>query len=728
MQDTQAQTDGLLAEFCDEAMDLLQDLPDRLAQYAQTPTDSELINIVFRAVHTVKGNAGFFGLPVIKCFSHALEDTLDDIRQGIVEPTSDLMRCLIDGFDVLGEMLVEIQQGAMDATPDDKHDQLLEKIKSLSASSEASSEESKLLIAVRELATEIADAKISQSENWANRLQAIAKATSSPHDELPDEDGSPVVVELAPLELAKMRFKCVDLDVTGQVRPLLNVFDAVERDVFEKSDGEGFLQSLDELTEVVKQKGLGQLSNSLKAARDDFHTVFSSPLDMDAMMLSVVWDRLGPALTELCEQESTTPSDEETDDAPKKDEAKADTPQPAGKNRFLRVREERVDGFLEDVSSLFITCERLKDIQSRIAVQLQTHELVEELRQISTALASQSTVLQRSVVELRKVPVRGLFSKFPRVARTLASKLNKQIEVQLTGDEIEIDKSLVEDLDGPMMHMVRNVCDHGIETPEERLARGVPETGTLSLECTLNKTHVIITVADDGRGIDPDRLRKKVVDKGIYSAAQADAMSDAEAVDLIFHPGFSTAEQVSEISGRGVGLDVVRTRLREHNGDVYVTSKLGEGTTFRLEVPIRKAVIVIDGLLVKQADTTFVVPFDHTQEILTVDRSNISNVQGKAVARLRSGTYGAISLGEVLDLQQTDTGTSSSVEGVLINGETGTMLLLVESVVGQRKVVVSDLSDVLPGCDRISGVAQLGAGKLALVLNASELIRAAGKY
>jgi len=275
------------------------------------------------------------------------------------------------------------------------------------------------------------------------------------------------------------------------------------------------------------------------------------------------------------------------------------------------------------------------------------------------------------------------------------------------------------------MHMVRNVCDHGIETPEERQARGVSQTGTLQLSCTLSKTHVIITVQDDGRGIDPARLRSKAVEKGIYNSAEAEALTDAAVVDLIFHPGFSTAEQVSEISGRGVGLDVVGTRLREHNGDVFVSSKLGAGTTFRLEVPIRKAVIVIDGLLVKQGEATFVIPFDQTQEILTVDRSNISYVQGKPVACLRSGTYGAISLGQVLGIESSETEKEATMEGVLINGETGTMLLLVESVLGQRKVVVSDLTDVLADCDRISGVAQLGAGKLALVLSATELIHSA---
>ncbi len=319
-------------------------------------------------------------------------------------------------------------------------------------------------------------------------------------------------------------------------------------------------------------------------------------------------------------------------------------------NRVLRINEERVDEFLGDVSDLFITCERLKDLKNRMDRELKMIDLVDELRQINGVFSEQTTTLQSSVVSLRKVPVRGLFSKFPRVARGLASDLGKQLDVRIGGKENEIDKSLVEDLDAPLMHMIRNVCDHGIETPEERRARGVAEAGQLLLKCDLTESHVIITVQDDGRGIDPQRLRDKAVAKGIMTAAAAKSLPDDQAVDLIFHAGFSTAEEISDVSGRGLGLDVVRTTIREHSGDIKLTSQLGVGTTFRIEIPVRKAVVVVDGLLLAQNGDRFIVPFANVGEIFELNSNEISTVHGSLVAQIRGEPYAVVRLGQALEI------------------------------------------------------------------------------
>ena len=437
----------------------------------------------------------------------------------------------------------------------------------------------------------------------------------------------------------------------------------------------------------------------------------------------MIWERLTPALTALVDNPAAAQAEKPDASAGRTKAGTEKKPDAKSKNRFLRVREERIDGFLEDVSSLFITIERLKDLQQRMAERLKAHELVDELRQVNATLSGQSTALQQSVVELRRVPARELFSKFPRVARSLASKLGKQIDVHLEGEEIEIDKSLIEDLDGPLMHMVRNVCDHGLETPEEREARGVSPVGNLWISCSLTKTNVVITVRDDGRGIDPDRLRKKAVDSGWYSPEAASALSDQEAVELIFHPGMSTAEKITEISGRGVGLDVVRTRLREHNGDVKVESKVGEGTTFRLEIPIRRAVVVVDGLLVRERRSTFVIPFEFIREIVRIRREDVCHTASGTVVRVRGEPYAARNLSDLLEINSTGpTWEDGYCDGILISHKNQTLFLMVATVLGQRKVVVSDLASVLPQCDRLSGVAQLGGGKLALVLNTGELI------
>ncbi len=725
MTDSTVQPEALLVEFCEEAMELLQELPEHLSRFTEAPNDLEPLHVVFRSVHTIKGNAGFFGLPVLKQYAHRLEDSLDELRQGTIEITPDLVRCLVQAIDALSEMVTGIENGASDATVERHHEELLEEIERFLEQARNDSPELRILNTILEMAAEMDQAESDQAKEWARRLHELAaqvEAGESGVDESAEGEETP------PLQrFLGQSYRCGDSDITEEVGRLLALFEASAKEEDPRPHGEAFLEACRHLATLAGEQSQGDVADRLSAAAQDFSTIYSSPLDLDPLLLSVIWERLTPALEALLQ---TKPAEEASEPTASKAEAgesdRKAAPRNSTKNRFLRVKEERIDGFLEDVSSLFITIERLKDLQQRMAERMKAHELVDELRQINTTLSGQSTALQQSVVELRRVPARELFSKFPRVARSLASKLGKQIDVHLDGEEIEIDKSLVEDLDGPLMHMIRNVCDHGIEPPEEREARGVPPVGNVWLSCNLTKTHVVITVRDDGRGIDPDRLRRKAIDSGWHSPEAAAALSDQEAVELIFHPGMSTAEQVTEISGRGVGLDVVRTRLREHNGDVKVESQVGVGTTFRLEIPIRRAVVVVDGLLVREGPSTFVLPFEFIREIVRVDDEDLSRVTGGSVVRVRGEPYAAKTLGELLGIESDKTIEAGDYrDGVLVTHKHQTVFLMVQSVLGQRKVVVSDLASLLPQCDRLSGVAQLGAGKLALVVNAGELIRAA---
>jgi two-component system chemotaxis sensor kinase CheA len=271
--------------------------------------------------------------------------------------------------------------------------------------------------------------------------------------------------------------------------------------------------------------------------------------------------------------------------------------------------------------------------------------------------------------------------------------------------------------------MIRNVLDHAIETPEERRKRGVPEAGNLWLQCESTRTHLRFIIQDDGRGIDPARLRKKVVEKGVLTAEQAQALDDEGAIDLIFHPGFSTAEKISEVSGRGVGMDVVRTKVREHEGDITVASKVGVGTTFTLEIPIRQAVLVIDGLLVEQSGQQFVLPFEHIREITEIDADQLFQIQGTSkVAVIRGTTYGAVPLGEILKIDHPELKTVGKVPSIVVGGKQGEACILVDRVLGHRQVVVHQMPTVRVTND-IAGVAQLGGGRMALVVSVPDVVR-----
>ncbi len=729
MTDNTTPNDELVAGFVEEAADLLQDLPERVDDYQRDASNSEAINVVFRGVHTIKGNAGFFGLVALKQFSHKLEDVFDEIRQERLEMRDELYRVLVECLDMLGAMISEVAEGVYATELSDQQAELLTRLESLAADGSSGTPEAKILSELLELAEETAAATAPEAQKWSQRLKALASSFS------PEEGGQEGEGELAedaaaaltPEDCIQETYQCAGEDVTPRVRDLLKLFTSLNAGEYESTMGQQFLDTSEEFAAWAEGKQQTQLAETLRSARTDFNTVFASPIEVDAFLVSVVWEQLAPAVLSLKVRDAA--AEPVADAAGDKNEPKAEAEDrkqgdAGSKSRILRIKEDRVDQFLDDVSSLFITCERLKDLQSRMASFWQSNDLIEELRQINTSLSEQSTSLQRSVVEVRKVSVMGLFSKFPRVARTLASNLGKKLNVHIAGGDTEIDKSLVEDLDGPLMHMIRNVCDHGIESPEEREARGVSPDGNLWLNCELTKSHVVITVRDDGRGIDPNRLRNKAVEKKLMREEQAAALSDQEAVELIFHPGLSTADQISEISGRGVGLDVVRTRLREYKGDVKVNSIFGQGTTFTLEIPVRKAVVVVDGLLIRQFGSTFVLPFEHIREIFSVCDGDLSSVRSQPVVTLRGEPYAAAYLKDLLSLNCPENRDTTCSTGVLVKTNSGTICLLVESVLGQRKVVVNGLSDMLNCTEKLHGVAQLGGGQLALVLNGPDLINA----
>ncbi|MDZ4780571.1 MAG: ATP-binding protein [Planctomycetia bacterium] len=607
----------LIADFVDEALSSMTDLAVRLETHRANPADADAINAVFRSVHSIKGCAGFLNLLAIKTFSHALENTLDEIRQQRLELTSDLLRALVLGFDLLSEMLNAALAGEVAEELGDREHELLERVATLSAGAivpHPTSEES-LLASILALADEMSGAP--ELSLWVERLRKAAVAARLQGVETPSE--------AAPASSA---------------RPAAN-------------------QTADEP------------STNAEAAR--------------------------PTAAEAGGAQS--------------------------RGRLVRVKEERLDEFLDHVSGLFITGEMLKDLHSRMRESRQMTSLVEEMRQINRAFASQTTNLQQRLVSLRRVSVAGLFAKFPRMARGLADQLGKQIDVHVSGEEVEIDKNLVEELDSPLTHMIRNVVDHGIEGPADRVKRGVGEVGNLWLHAEQTRTHVRLTVRDDGRGVDPERMRRKAVEKGMLTEVQARALSDQEATELIFAAGFSTAEKLSDISGRGVGMDVVRTTVREHNGDVHVESKVNVGTTFTITIPIRSGVLVVDGLLTETSGEKFVLPFEHLLEITFLKRSELTDVQGSLAARIRGNTYGAVHLSDVLELPKAEMQPNDILSVVLVGCKFGKLCLIVDRVLGHRQVVVNNVQDVLPCSSRLAGVAQLGGGRLALLLSVPEIVR-----
>ena len=390
--------------------------------------------------------------------------------------------------------------------------------------------------------------------------------------------------------------------------------------------------------------------------------------------------------------------------------------------RYVRIKEAYLDRFLQDVSHLFITGELLRELESRIPESALGRNLAEELHRICQDLRLQLDALHRSAASLRRVSAGELFAPYPRMARSLAAQLNKKVRVLLEGEEVEIDRALARELESPLTHLVRNAVDHGIEPPAERAAKAADEIGTIRLSAQRTPHGIRISVADDGRGIDPARIRAKAVEKRLLSPQQAQALSDTEAIQWIFHPGFSTAEKVSEVSGRGVGMDVVRAVVDKHRGTVQVESQPGQGTKIHLTFPVRETVLVVDGLLVRENHHLLVLPMEQVRQILQIRPQLLATVQGRPVLRFRQRCYEVVWVTESLGWANHRTDPLRSGPAALVGPEGKELCLRFDELLGHRQVVVHCLEEIFPTCTRAQGVALLGGGRLALVLNIPQIL------
>lgn len=699
----------LIAEFVDEARASLEPLPDLLSRFTAQPEVEEPIHGVFRAVHSIKGCAGFLGLSAVKTFAHSLENTLDEVRNRKLDCRDELRRALVDMLDVLDGLLEQaITDPAAGLTAD--QEAALEQLGQVAQAHRVEGEDA-LLDQVLQLAREMAGAGHPSAAEWAARLESLVLGQQLA-EEAGDEPASAAPRRAKASELASKTFRCGAQDAGPQAQAVLELFLLIEQGQFDPATGERFLIAAQAFAELCEQQSLPAPAATLRQAVNEYRTLQNSPLDLDANLLSIVWDTLESALSSLvCEPAAS-----------REPEAAAAGRGESAKARVLRVREDRLDEFLRHVSSLFITCELYKDLQQRMAGTDDRAGLIDEMRQINRDFSVQSADLQQHVLALTRVSASGLFAKFPKMARGLAGQLNKQVEVIVEGEETEFDKSLIDDLDAALTHLVRNVMDHGLETPEDRRRAGKPEVGKLWLTAEQTRTHTLITIRDNGRGIDAERVRRKAVEKGVLSQAKADLLTPQEAVELIFHAGFSTAEQVSDVSGRGVGMDAVRATLAAHGGRVLVETVAGQGTTFRLEIPIRSAVLVVDGLMVEERGVPFVLAFEHIREIIGIVPEDLRSVRGECIAQVRGHSYHAARLGKLVGLPENDE-VAISPTGIVVSCRAGSACLLVEKVRGHRQVVVSPLRQILPKARRVSGVARLGGGRLALVLDVEDLIR-----
>ena len=618
-------------EFVVEAEENLQKVEENLLELEKDPQNEELLNATFRAMHTLKGGAGFLGLKAIVEVAHAAEDVLGKLRSGELTLTPEINDAILEAVDFIRSAIERYEAGEEVETPED----LVNKLRSLEQG-------------------EVKEEKTQGEESIDELLDkfGFSHLKGKPIEEILEE-----LILLPPDERPSELIEALDRIVAKGEAPSETV----------DKEEEKAIQPAEETAEEVKE-----------------------------------------------EVKAEEPKKEE----PKKEEPKKEEKKPAPKSegeKVVRIDVHKIESLMNLVGELVLERNRLLRIFQKLYDEYQS-KTVDELETVISSLDRIVGDLQLAVMKTRMQPVKRLFQKFPRVVRDLARMLGKEVELVLEGEDAEMDKTVLEKLEEPLIHLIRNAVDHGIEPPDERERAGKPRKGIVKLSAYYHGDRIFIEVYDDGRGIDVEKVKRKALEKGIISPDRAEKMTEKDVLFLIFHPGFSTKEQTSEVSGRGVGMDVVMNTVSAFRGTIDIETEKGKGTRIVLSFPL--TVGIIRSLLVSVDGKLFAIPIHSVLEIIQGEDAQITTVSGKEVLILRELTIPLINLGEALEM-------GGGKVGYVIVSQVGSqkVAFTVEDLFGDEEVVVKPLGKIIGEVQGISGATITGDGKVVLILDLDGILK-----
>ncbi|GAA7298794.1 chemotaxis histidine kinase/response regulator CheAY2 [Helicobacter pylori] len=651
----------IMEDFLIEAFEMNEQLDQDLVELEHNPEDLDLLNRIFRVAHTIKGSSSFLNLNILTHLTHNMEDVLNRARKGEIKITPDIMDVVLRSIDLMKTLLVTIRDTGSD-TNNGKENEIEEAVKQLQAITSQNLEGAKETLGAKETPKEEAKEEIKEKakeENKENKAKAPTAENSASDNPLADEPD---------LDYANMSAE----EVEAEIERLLN-----KR---QEADKERRAQKKQEDQAKPKQE-------------------------------------VAPA--------KETPKTE-TPKAPKtetKAKAKADTEEnkapSIGVEQTVRVDVRRLDHLMNLIGELVLGKNRLIRIYSDVEERYDGEKFLEELNQVVSSISAVTTDLQLAVMKTRMQPVGKVFNKFPRMVRDLSRELGKSIELIIEGEETELDKSIVEEIGDPLIHIIRNSCDHGIEPLEERRRLNKPETGKVQLSAYNEGNHIVIKISDDGKGLDPVMLKEKAIEKGVISERDAESMSDREAFNLIFKPGFSTAKVVSNVSGRGVGMDVVKTNIEKLNGIIEIDSEVGVGTTQKLKIPLTLA--IIQALLVGVQEEYYAIPLSSVLETVRISQDEIYTVDGKSVLRLRDEVLSLVRLSDIFKVDAI-LESNSDVYVVIIGLADQKIGVIVDYLIGQEEVVIKSLGYYLKNTRGIAGATVRGDGKITLIVDVGAMM------
>ena len=681
--------------FIDETKEHLQSLNTQILELEQNPENMDTINEVFRAAHSLKGMAGTMGYKRMQNLTHDMENVFSEVRNGHIKVNASMIDCLFQCLDALDEYLGNIQESGDEGTNDNE---LL--IKDLNAMLNGDAE------------------KAEDKKEEVKEKAPVSDASKEKWKDIPLGDAENHVLA----EAAKQGKNIIGLTVYVQESCILKAARAFL--VF---------KALEDLGEIIVSNPSAQ---DIEDEKFDYEFSIIMIADCDAKKaidaasyVSEIHEVVGSIMTpptyeeaeevkeEVKEENVATQTVQEAPVAKKEVKAPAaTTAEKKGKpvvNRTVRVDIEKLDVLMNLVSELIIAKNSLVSAtNAEGAVNVGVNEHIEYLESVTTNL-------HESVMKVRMVPIESVVNKFPRMIRDLQKKLGKKMELYMSGEETELDRTVVDEIGDPLMHLLRNSADHGLESAAVRKERGKPEVGSIFLNAYQEGNNVVIEVRDDGNGIDVDAVRAKAIERGTITEEQAESMSEKEIINLLFLPSFSTAKQVSDVSGRGVGLDVVRSKIESLSGEVEVKSKLGVGSTWIIRLPLTLA--IIQALMVVVGGEKYAISLGSIQTIEDISPSDIKFVQSKEVITLRGNVIPLVRLNKVLGIESTKKEDENLIAVIVKKGDKQAGLII-DELMGQQEIVIKSLGKYINKSKEISGATILGDGEVALILDTNALL------
>ena len=721
-------TSQYLELFADETKEHLQSLNEHILILEKEPENEDTINEIFRTAHTLKGMAGTMGFARMQRLTHDLENVFSEIRNGNMKANAKLIDVLFRGLDALESYLDVITTEGNEGTEDnqdiiDDLNALLEEQSGGAAPAPDKGEKDKK------------DEKASEEKEESAEAAPTAEGDKDKckYLEIPVDES-----ELSAIRSAKEEGKNIygvtvylqESCILKSARAFL-VFKSVESKgeliksvpTTEKIEDEEFdldfswILATTESKEAV-EKLIMNVSEIAEAHIGDFPIPEEEPAEAPAADTT-------PAPAPAADKKpAAAPAAKKPAAQPKKPAEAAEQPKKAGAtatkakmgSRSVRVDIDKLDVLMNLVSELIIAKNGLVSVSSNGGIPSENsqtfHDQIEYLERVTTNL-------HESVMKVRMVPIDSVVNRFPRMIRDLNRKLNKKMELYMTGEETELDRTVIDEIGDPLMHLLRNSADHGLESNEERLSLGKPEVGSIFLDAYQDGNNVIIDVRDDGAGIDVDKVRQKAIDRGTVTEKQAETMTDKDFIDLLFMPSFSTADKITDVSGRGVGLDVVKTKIEALGGSISAKTVAGEGSTFSIQLPLTLA--IIQALMVEVGSEKYAIPLGNINGIEDIKKEEICFVQSKEVIHLRGSVIPILRLEEILDIEESGRESDSLIVVVIKKGEQQ-VGLVIDNLLGQQETVIKSLGRHITNNKLFSGATILGDGEVALILDTNTLI------